>query len=252
MGLLKRIERNINARKYDKAIEESSGLKKICLMVRNQGVEFALNLSKGSNDSNLSLEMMNVLSTQMSFAEFFYTTLNDLFEKAGGSPDEMFEDLANELYEDYDKRRLIASRLFGIALGIFMHKAASISDTEISKKGISKLIESSRIKEIFKGEINNSFSSMMNFYDDPVTGAGTEGTIASHDLGVVAYSIVDMKLGGKHFADLTYMMAAITAEALAYRETSVTNFEVEGLKKARLLESKYLLLHSHHNRSSSS
>ena len=137
MGLFKRIERNINARKYDRAIEESSGLKKICLMVRNQGVEFTLGLSK-SNGANLAFEMMNVETAQMTFAEVFYMTLNGSFEKAGGSLNDMFNDLAEELYGDYNKRRLIASRLFGIALAIFMQKVANDSDTKVNKKEIMK------------------------------------------------------------------------------------------------------------------
>lgn len=236
MGLFKRVERNINARKYDKAIEQSTGLKKICLMVRNQGVEFSLGLSKSSNGTNLAFEMMSVTSAQMTFAEVFYTALDESFEKVGGSPDDMFNDLAEEIYRDYNKRRLIASRIFGIALAIFMQKVANSSNSTVNKNEIIKLIKNSEIKESFKDELSNNFSSMMDFYEDPMTGAGTEGAMVSHDLGVLAYSLVDMKLEGNHYADPLYMMTAITAETLTYRETNVSSFNADTLKKAKLLK----------------
>lgn len=235
MGLFKRVERNINARKYEKAIEESSGLKKICLMVRNQGVEFALGFSKSSS-TNLAFEMMNVTSAQMTFAEVFYTALNESFEKIDSFPDNMFNDLAEELYRDFNKRRLIASRLFGVALAVFIQKVADGSGSKVNRKEIIKLIEHSEIKESFKDEINDNFSSMMNSYEDPITGVRTEGAMASRDLGVLAYSLVDMKLEGNHYADPLYTMAAVTAEALTYRETNVSSFNADNLKKAKLLK----------------
>ncbi len=236
MGLFKRVERNINARKYDKAIDESSGLKKICLMVRNQGIEFTLGLSKGSGGSNLSLVMMHVTSAQMTFAEVFYMTLYDSFEKAGGSTDEMFEDLAMELYGDYNKRRLIAARLYGITLAIFIHKSADISNTKVNTKEVIKCIESSDVKEDFKNALKNNFSRMMDYYNDPITGARTEGAMVSRDLGVLAYSLVDMKLGEGHYADPMYTMAIATAEMLTYRETNTSKYDVDSLEKAKLLE----------------
>ena len=60
--------------------------------------------------------------------------------------------------------------------------------------------------------------------------------MASQNLGVIAYSIVNKKLEGKHYADPLYMMAVTTAEALAYREASISDFNIDTLKKAGLLK----------------
>ena len=236
MGLFRRIERNNNARKYYKAIDESSGLKKVHLMVRNKGAELILGLPNNYNDASLSLIAMEIMSAQMLFADIFYTTLNDSFEKVGGSPDEMFSDLANELKLHYDKQTLITSRLFGVALAIFIRKAADISDSTVNKKEVTKYIESGKVKDEFKSELKNSFLCTMKYYDDPMTGARTDGAMASRDMGVLSYSLVDMKLGKGHYADPMYMMAATTAEALTYRETTISESDVDKLKKSHFLK----------------
>ena len=157
MGLFKRIERNANARKYQKTIEQSSGLKKIHLMVRNHGVDFTFMFSHAQGGSKLVFMLVNVVTTENLFADIFFTTLNDSIVRAGGSTDEMFSNLANELYRDYNKQKMIASRLYGVAFAIILHKAADISRKAINKTGVDKFIDSSGLNEGFKDSIKESF-----------------------------------------------------------------------------------------------
>ena len=166
-------------------------------------------------------------------ADGFYGSLKDFFEKMGDA--NAYDELAQVVATDYTKQQVIAARIFGIAFGITVVKAADVSNKKIKKTSVKKYLDSCKFDDAYKSEISNAASIYINFEQDELFGARSEAGFVSRDLGKLAYSLLDMKLSKGNFADPTHTTHMAAAIALAYREIVVDDSLVSVLQQEGLI-----------------
>ena len=217
-GIGNSIEKASNSRKYAKAVVSSTGLEKVRLLVRREAPMFSTSLKK--DDGSTWFHMTLPTSTAHLFlSDGFYGLMKDTFEELGKG--DSFDDFASSLSTDYTKQRIISARIFGIAFGITISKAANLSGKKIKKTAVKKYLESCKFDEIYKKEIVRMTATYIDFEQDKLFGAHSEAAFTSQELGTMAYALVDEKLGKGNFADPTFSTHMNMAIAMAYKETPI-------------------------------
>jgi hypothetical protein len=236
VGIIKAIgnsaERAAAYRKYDKAIENSNGLEKMRLILRRNAITFSLGLTSHGEDKGSSSGIsIPILSTHMNICDIFYGQMQELYKNIDS--EDPFIDLADEIKSDYTKQRIMTARIFGVAFGVILAKAANTSNKKVKKNAVKKYIDTCKIDEVYRKEIAKTALLYINFETDKLFGARSEGAFTSKDLGQIAYLLLDSKLGKGDFADpiiATHMHAAL---ALSYGQADVSyvlnDMEKEGL-----------------------
>ena len=221
----------IALKKYEKALQRSTGLEKLRLLMRSYSV-FIGSLSSDDN-AYVSLSA-SVDIAQMYIADIFYGWLRKLYERLGSS--NVFDKLAEEVSSKTSKDYAIRSRLSGIALGVVLFKASNMSEKRINESKLKQLIDSLKLDDEYKKELLKMTKTFIRFAKDEMFGFGTEGAMVSQDLGEMAYAALDTKTKKGHYADpaiATQMYAALT---VAYKETPILNHVLKQIEEASLIE----------------
>ena len=217
-------------RKYNKAVEKSTGLERVRLIVRKNAIAFGNQLKKRGDDgvSRFPIELP-VIETHQALADVFYGMLNDTTKSWGNSS--LFDELSDSISSDKEKELVVSSRMFGIAFGIVLEKAAKLTNAEIKKATIKKFISSSEIEEIHKREI----SKMAIVYLDLST-SDTKTTWAS--LEKMTYELMGAKITREKddIADPIMIMPLKTALSYAYSKTTLKDLTIEKLEKEGLIK----------------
>ena len=217
-------------RKYDKAVEKSTGLDRVRLIVRKNAIAFGNQLKKRGDDSASRFPIeLPVMETHQALADVFYGMLNDTTKSWGNSS--LFDELSDSISSDKEKELVVSSRMFGIAFGIVLEKAAKLANAEIKKATIKKFISSSEIEEIHKKEI----SKMAIAYLDLST-SDTKTTWAS--LEKMTYELMGAKITREKddIADPIIIMPLKTALSYAYGKTTLKDLTIEKLEKEGLIK----------------
>lgn len=228
------VERAAAHRNYNKAVERSTGIEKIRLMVRADCTTLSLQFKK-KNDENTSWILVTtaIMMAHMHIADFYYGMLGETYESLGMN--NAFDELSETISSERTKELIISSRLYGVAFGVVLAKAADLTNKKIKKTAVKKFIDNCKLDEIYRKELSKTTMAYIDFENDKLFGAHTEAAWTSHDIGVIACALIDGKLGKNNFADpviATPMSAAVT---YAYKETTVDSSTIKELEKEGLI-----------------
>ena len=237
-GIGRGIEHASAQRQYDKAVQRSTGLEKIRLLVRRGAITFTLGLSKKEGEdesSNFSLSMP-VTMAHMNFADSFYGQLDTMPHGV-----DAYSELAEKLSADMKAERSIEARVFGVAFGIVLAKAADQSRMKIKKTAVKKYLESCSIDKECKKDVIKMALLYIDYENDGLLGPksnipGGNGSIGSADVSKIALSLVDAPAPGEgHFADPFFHLAFDFARTYAYANADVRDSSIDDMKKEGLI-----------------
>lgn len=217
-------------KKYNKAVEKSTGLDRVRLMVRENAITFGNQLKKRGDDSASRFPIeLPVVETHQALADVFYGTLNDTTKSWGNNG--LFNELSDSISSDKEKELVVSSRMFGIAFGIVLEKTAKLANAEIKKTAIKKFVSSSEIEEAYQKEI----SKMAITYLD-LSASDTKTTWAS--LEKMTYELMGAKITREKddIADPIMIMPLKTALSYAYGKTTLKDSTIEKLEKEGLVK----------------
>lgn len=223
-GLGKGVDKVVARKRYDKAIETSTGLEKIRLMIRADFPTISLQFKKDEEKSNWVFVTLAVDKIHMDLADTFYPSLEEILESLNKST--AFDELSEEVSSNGAKELTLASRLFGIAFGIEIAKAANESGKKIKKASVKKYIDSCKLDEKYRKELSKMTMSLIDFIKDKTPGA----LIVSEDLGAMAYALTDGVID-----DPIIQKPMVLAITYAYREASIGNSVIKELEKEGLI-----------------
>lgn len=223
-GLGKGVDKVVARKQYNKAIETSTGLEKIRLMIRADFPMVSLQFKKDEEKSSWIIVTMAVSSTHMDLADTFYPALEEMLESLNRRT--TFGELSEEISSNGTKELTLASRLFGMAFGIIIAKAADESGKKIKKNSIKKFIDSCKLDEKYKKELSKMTMSFIDFKKEEKTGAH----IVSENLGAMAYALTDGVID-----DPIIQKPMILAITYAYKKASISDSVVKELEEEGLI-----------------
>lgn len=223
-GLGKGVDKVVARKRYDKAIKTSTGLEKIRLMIRADFPMMSLQFKKDEENSSWVFVTMAVSSVHMDLADTFYPSLEEMLGSLNKST--AFNGLSEEISSNGTKELTLASRLFGIAFGIVIAKAADESGKKIKKTSIKKYIDSCKLDEKYKKELSKMTVSLIDFKKEEKAGAH----IISEDLGAMAYALTDETMD-----DPIIQKPMILAITYAYKKASISESVIKELEKEGLI-----------------
>lgn len=232
IGIGSSVGRASNAREYTKTMRRSTGLEKIRLLVRDRAPVYTGKLKKsdGSSWPNLSLP---IATSHLLVADGYYEIMQDTFNKLGRADE--FDEMAEAISTDFSQQETISARIFGIAFGISVAKAANMSNRKIKKTAVKKYLNSCNFDADYKKEIVKMATAYIDFEQDELFGAHSEAGFTSQDLGVMAYALINAKLGKNNYPDPTFSTAMNMAIAIAYKEAYVNDSLIKEFKDEGLI-----------------
>ena len=236
-GIIKAIENGIKGanacKKYNKAIDNSNGLEKLRLILREGAITFSLGLTyHGDKKENSSGISFSILSTHMLISDIFYGQMQEIYKNL--NREDPFDELANEVEENYTKQDIMTARIFGVAFGVILAKAANVSNKKIKKSAVKKYIDTSKIDEVYRKEIARTTSLYIDFEIDKLFGARSEVAFTSKDLGQIAYLLLDSKLEKNDYPDIMIATIMNTALTLSYGQ-AIVSYALKDLEKEGLI-----------------
>lgn len=232
-GIGSSVGRISQSRENTKALINSTGLKKICLIVRSEAISFSAKLKKDGSETPWFNLKVPVLTAYPILADAFYGSLEEAFNGIGRS--DAFDELAVAISKDFTEQKIISARIFGVSLGITIAKAANESGKRIKKAALKRYLNSCSFDEIYKKEIIKMVTAYIDFEQDKLFGAHSEAAFTSQDLGKMAYSMLDEKLEKGKYPDPIISTAMNLAIAIAYSNTPLDDTIIAELKIAGLI-----------------
>ena len=233
VGIMSSINRLSNSVEYKKATKKSTGLEKIRLLVRGSAPTFTSQLRKVGSSQRSDLTAP-IWTSYIFVADGFYYMMKDAYDQLGGT--EAFDSLAETISTNFNKLDAISARIFGIAFGVVITKAANTSGKNIRKAKVIEYLNSCEFDERYKKEITKMVKAYIDFEQDKLFGAHSKsGGFTSHDLGIMAYALLDEKLSKEDYPDPTISTSMSMAIAIAYKETVIYDSLIRGLNTAGLI-----------------
>lgn len=225
-------ERSLGQRNYQKKISNSSGLEKAQMLLREDALSFSSYYPKNGGWVTIPTG-----HTYMDIVELYYTFIKDAAQKVAdadnGEWSAALDTFGDSVSSDRTKRQLIAARIYGIALGIIVSKAANITNKKCNKTAVKQYIESCKLDELYRKEMSKMAITYITFEQDLLSGAKTKYAVVNHNLGEMAYALFDGELSKDDDADFTMALFMNTSLSLAYKdamvdESLISDFEKEG------------------------
>lgn len=222
-------ERSLDQHKHQNKINNSSGIEKAQLLLRDDAMSFA------ACGGWINIPTSHVY---IDIIEYYYTLLKNEADKVKEADDGLWsatlDAFGEEISSDRKTRQLIAARIYGIAFGIILAKTANLYNKKIHKTSVKRYCEACKLDELRRKEIYKMALVYIDFEQDELSGAKSKYPVVNHNLGKMAYALFDEKLGEKEDADISYKLFMNTAVSLAYKDAQtdeivLRNLEEEGL-----------------------
>lgn len=214
--------------RYKKAIQNSSGIEKARLIIRDKSTTIMLRLKRNENDYSLSSVIMATSMSYIRTADIFYGLLREDYESLGKG--EIFNTLSEALVSNEEKELIVSSRLFGIVLGIVIEKSADITNKAINKTTIKNYINSCTLDEIYKTELIKAMVAYWNLENKSIK-------TTQRMLEDLTYLLFDSKIKRSKDDLPNPMTTASIAEAIKYarENTQINDLVIKELTEQKMI-----------------
>ena len=211
--------------RYAAAVNNSSGIEKLRLKIRSNST--ALSSKLGEDTSIFGITLL-AAETHIHLADIFYSFTKE--QNKGTSRSELFDELSEDVVLEDKKESVVSARLFGIAFGISVEKAADAAKLKVKKAAVKDFIGSCTFSESDKKE----FSKMVMAYLD-LQKSDTRKT--KRTLEEMTYALFDatIKRDKDDAPDPIAIMPLKAAISYAKNATLVDDLYVKDFKKAGLI-----------------
>ncbi|MBR3329275.1 hypothetical protein IKG29_01945 [Candidatus Saccharibacteria bacterium] len=209
-------------KEYKKAIDDSTGVEKLRLKIRSHHIQKL----KKNDKTNLSFPASySITIAHINLVDTFYGMLEKNFKSTHHG--ELFDRMSDAVTSDKTKELTVLSRLFGIAFGIVIEKAADSTKTKINKKIIKSFVDTYMPNDTNKKE----FLKMMTTYLG-LKNSDTKTTWIL--LEKTTYALMDAKIkrDKDDIADPIVIIPLKTAIAHTNNNISLPKSDIESLKDA--------------------
>lgn len=207
-GANRRYERAKDRRAYYKQMEQSSGMEKAVLKLRNGDSNF-INCVPSDILPAMMVAYKTIADTYYTYS---YTIMTDV-----GLEDNMNE-IGERLIENRDKEMQICARIYGISFAIVLHKASLSVDGAIDPKKLKRYVDSHFDHEYcHKDDVYKASLYTLDYLSDPISGLGQ---FASWENGAVANMLLDKESQKGHYADINLATCSSVAIKKAFEEMS--------------------------------
>lgn len=214
------------------ATKEGSEFLKIRTIVCKEGLSLMNRILAQYDDlSYLHIPLGSAVSY---LVDAYYNCMLKMFNSLGN--EKPFTELEELLEQDSRQKEILAARFLGVSLGIVLTKAADLSNKKVRKTAVKEFVQSFKnIDDSIEKEICKMAITYIDFDQDEECGARTENGFASHDLGLITYSLINKELKQEDFANLSFAIEASLALVIAYKRTSGVELAIEKLESSKLI-----------------
>ena len=182
MGFL---QRELDARRYARAVEKSKGLDKVRLLVRDMGLHYRGSLNRKHNDSDMLFFEMNLYQAQALLCDIFYGIMIEN-NRAMQIDDKTYDDFAQKIERDYRANVLLGALWYGAVLGVFICKIANEYGGPINMDKIEDYIKHGQLEEDINYQIIDGARYTIEHIcgEIPIDGAREIGALAQLCVGI--------------------------------------------------------------------
>ena len=216
---------------YKKAVENSVGIEKLRLVIRDKSILLGSQIGKDKNGITiLSSTVQQAMMAHMYLCDVFYTLIKENYD--GTNKGELFDEMSEAIISDEKDSYIVASRVFGIAFSIALEKAAISANHKVQKTITKKFIDSHISDATCKKEVLKTMTLYFNFRNSNTT----EAWAASLEKMTYALFNATIKREKGDVADPILIMPLKTAIGYARNNISVDDYTVKQLKEEGLIK----------------
>lgn len=227
-------ERSLDQRNYQNRVNNSSGIEKAQMLLREDALSFSSYVPKNGGWVTIPIS-----HTYMDIVEMYYTFIKDAAQKVvdadNGEWLTALDKFGDSVSTDRTKRQLIVTRIYGIAFGIIVSKAANISNKKANKTAVKQYLESCKLDELYRKEMSKMATIYITYEQDLLSGAKSKHADINHNLGEMAHALFDDKLSEEDDADFNMALFMNTTVSLAYKDAMVDESLISDLEKDKLI-----------------